>query len=882
MRWKKTGKKTASVLLSAALVVSLGCEAGPVKKAKAAEAQKETLYYNFHEITDVAGMTVNQDYAFFTQTFEDSQAVISLPSDGAIVKFGGDAEKIAAGTGFDGKYTYANYGFGSCQLRDEHKQGFVHVEQKGASFDTCQNGGIGYATIKAEDNIEFNSSSIPYNGTAEGTGWWYGCTGSAVFYCGPYHVYTYDEYEFTADDIKIEKADSWTEPTGETVVKKDDIVVKVHVQDGTMDEWVSVPFYDISSSDNTVDPTKQDNKITVTLGSITKQVEITAAHSHVFSTDWSSDETNHWHACTAANCDGTVADKAAHTASDWIVDKAATETEVGSEHKECTVCKKVLETREIAKLPHSHTFSTDWSSDEKDHWHACTAANCDGTVADKAAHTTSDWIVDKAATETEAGSKHKECIVCKKVLETATIPKNSSSDGTVTVIDSKVEEGAPKAELASDADQVKKSVELTKEEEEAVAQGAVVDIYLQIASKEETVTQEEKNIIEKAKEDYTIGTYIDTSLYKKVGTKDPVAVTNLKDKVKVQLELPETLKNTDKNMVRSYSLIGIKDSDGTTEVIEGEYNEETGTFTFETDSFTTYAIAYKDVATDSAKVEAAKKDVEQTISEIANKSNTTAGALTEKEFKAQIQKILQEAGVEGTVEEYKVVNATKTKEGTITAKVTITSGDVKKTITVTAKIPKKLSGNSIAKLDLPLLMVKGIGGNKKISLSWTKDKKAQGYEIYWSYCNGKQNFKLLKDTKKLKTTHTKLSNGKAYKYFVVSYKLVDGQKVYLRKSAQIHVAMSKQKKTNAKKITVKKANYTLKVNKSAKISAKTVKLKKNKKVLKHAKEFRYFTSNKKIATVTNAGVIKAKKKGSCKIYVMANNGVYKTVKVTVK
>lgn len=42
---------------------------------------------------------------------------------------------------------------------------------------------------------------------------------------------------------------------------------------------------------------------------------------------------------------------AGHTAGDWIVDKEPTVTIEGSRHKECTVCRTVLETEAIAKLP---------------------------------------------------------------------------------------------------------------------------------------------------------------------------------------------------------------------------------------------------------------------------------------------------------------------------------------------------------------------------------------------------------------------------------------------------------------------------------------------------------------------------------------------------
>ncbi|MGN0441312.1 MAG: cohesin domain-containing protein [Acutalibacteraceae bacterium] len=46
----------------------------------------------------------------------------------------------------------------------------------------------------------------------------------------------------------------------------------------------------------------------------------------------------------------------------------------------------------------------------------------DSVVIKAKGHTPSDWNVDKEATESEKGSKHKECTVCKKILETAEIP----------------------------------------------------------------------------------------------------------------------------------------------------------------------------------------------------------------------------------------------------------------------------------------------------------------------------------------------------------------------------------------------------------------------------------------------------------------------------
>ena len=147
-----------------------------------------------------------------------------------------------------------------------------------------------------------------------------------------------------------------------------------------------------------------------------------SSHTHSYGTDWKYDDTNHWHECEC----GDKADIAAHSASEWIIDTAATETAEGAKHKECTVCKKVLETATIPATgsSHTHSYGTDWKYDDTNHWHEC---EC-GDKADIAAHSASEWIIDTAATETAEGAKHKECTVCKKVLETATIPATGSSD----------------------------------------------------------------------------------------------------------------------------------------------------------------------------------------------------------------------------------------------------------------------------------------------------------------------------------------------------------------------------------------------------------------------------------------------------------------------
>ena len=63
-------------------------------------------------------------------------------------------------------------------------------------------------------------------------------------------------------------------------------------------------------------------------------------HEHTYGNSWYSDDTSHWHQCTAEKCPAlsdSTKDLASHPFV-WKVDKAATATETGLKHEECTVC----------------------------------------------------------------------------------------------------------------------------------------------------------------------------------------------------------------------------------------------------------------------------------------------------------------------------------------------------------------------------------------------------------------------------------------------------------------------------------------------------------------------------------------------------------------
>lgn len=108
------------------------------------------------------------------------------------------------------------------------------------------------------------------------------------------------------------------------------------------------------------------------------------AEDHAPSMDWSSDEDFHWHSCMHEGCD-IVYDLNPHQMqSIWSYD------ETGHWH-ECSTCGYLKDfevhvyddefdatcnTCGFERTPaHAHNWATEWSSDENNHWHAC--SGCD-------------------------------------------------------------------------------------------------------------------------------------------------------------------------------------------------------------------------------------------------------------------------------------------------------------------------------------------------------------------------------------------------------------------------------------------------------------------------------------------------------------------------
>ena len=81
-------------------------------------------------------------------------------------------------------------------------------------------------------------------------------------------------------------------------------------------------------------------------------------HTHTYDDSWHSDAKSHWHQCTDKGCPdprASATEIASHT-FEWTIDQAATTTQTGLKHEECTVCHfKRSENTVIPVLPDSGT-----------------------------------------------------------------------------------------------------------------------------------------------------------------------------------------------------------------------------------------------------------------------------------------------------------------------------------------------------------------------------------------------------------------------------------------------------------------------------------------------------------------------------------------------
>lgn len=287
-------------------------------------------------------------------------------------------------------------------------------------------------------------------------------------------------------------------------------------------------------------------------------------------------------------------------------------------------------------------------------------------------------------------------------------------------------------------------------------------------------------------------------------------------------------------------------------------------------------------------------EIEKISIEAEKETLTKIGESTELKVKiepenADAQKLIWKSGDEmiATVDE----NGKVTAIGNGTVIITVTTEDGKNTasITITVKIPDEPVINKTK--GFGRLKVRSVNQTKtSITLEWSKLDGVDGYLVYGNRCNTSTKTykyqKLATITNGRTWTHKNLKKGTFYKYIVKAYKIVDGKKIVTDTSASIHVITQGGKYGIARSVSVTKignkknvSKITLKKGKTAQITAKEIK--KDKKI-RHHRNLCYESSNTAVAIVTLEGLIQAVGKGTCTIWLYAQNGVYAALTVTVR
>lgn len=425
----------------------------------------------------------------------------------------------------------------------------------------------------------------------------------------------------------------------------------------------------------------------------------------------------------------------------------------------------------------------------------------------------------------------------------------SGSSGTVSTAVIKKDE-APTAKLEPDLTvQVAEGLLTETEAQKVKEEGKDALIYLLWAKAEESEATEEKAAIEEKAtqigKDIEIGLLLDVSLFKVVGDEPPEKITDAgTTMVTIAVSLPQYLINENSEVDRAYYII--YDHEGTTDVITPSYSD--GVLTFDASKFSIYSIAYKDTLKSSGGGEPGGGD--EPGGGGSGSGDSGATDTPDKPEKPGDTEDPDEPEKPGSGE-----SGSGTEPG---------STDTSKQ-TLRLKVPSSTK--------------------TKNKLVWNKITGADGYVIYGAPCNTKTKtyemvrLTVIKNGNKTTWTDKNLKSGTYYKYYVKAYKVVKGKRVVIARSKVAHSTTTGGKYGNAKAVKVNKTAVALKKGKTFKLQA--VQVTNGKPIQNHVK-IKYESTNKKVATVNSKGVIKAKKKGTCYIYVYAQNGVYKRIKVTVK
>lgn len=191
------------------------------------------------------------------------------------------------------------------------------------------------------------------------------------------------------------------------------------------------------------------------------QPESEPPHVHTFNTDWTTDDTSHWHAATCEHATA-VSGKVDHQFPEtWTLVTAATEEADGLEERFCDICN-YRATQVIPQLNHNHDIAKVWSTDSTKHWHAASCGRAEHNE-DVGEHT---WNHEDYQYDSESGKDIKICTVCSYVDDKA--HNHTEAKGKITKVPTYTTKGEVTYICTVCRNEVKKEIELYKFHEEPV------------------------------------------------------------------------------------------------------------------------------------------------------------------------------------------------------------------------------------------------------------------------------------------------------------------------------------------------------------------------------------------------------------------------------
>lgn len=155
--------------------------------------------------------------------------------------------------------------------------------------------------------------------------------------------------------------------------------------------------------------------------------------------------------------------------------------------------------------------------------------------------------------------------------------------------------GAPETTIGNLSPDVAEGM-LTTSEKSAITSGATLKVYLEITDETNTIAAADKEAMETYAESetdlagYTIGAYVDLSLYKQINSNTPSQISDSGEPLLIVITVPEALRNLAGN---NPAFKVLRNHQGTVTVLDTTYDPVTHQISFYTQLFSDYAIAYQ-------------------------------------------------------------------------------------------------------------------------------------------------------------------------------------------------------------------------------------------------------------------------------------------------